>query len=244
MVSRLARDDWEDLRAQGLSPTLEDFDRLNQLALRLTDGAETTCANFPRIGWAGDIPFFQPTIQAIVWYYESAKRLAANEDTEMTFWAFALAHAREPHFFDRLVARESIDEAVNAWVASLPVTREEVVRACRYAVEGFDDADAAEDDSAPLHRADKAAAARNLDELEKRLVEACASLKCNVSDLMCEPLSRINSMCAAAAIELGRKMSRDEARLRADYDLTFREIRRRLKEADNTVDESTDDGKD
>ena len=58
MVSELARGDFEDLQAEGLKPTLEDFDRLNQLALRLTDGSETTAANFPRIGWAGDVPFF------------------------------------------------------------------------------------------------------------------------------------------------------------------------------------------
>ena len=57
MISKLAKGDFEDLQAQGLSPTLEDFDRLNQIALRLTDGAETTCANFPRVGWAGDVPF-------------------------------------------------------------------------------------------------------------------------------------------------------------------------------------------
>ena len=62
MVCELARGDWEDLRAQGLNPTLEDFDRLNQLALPLKDGAETTAANFPRVGWAGDVPFFEPTV--------------------------------------------------------------------------------------------------------------------------------------------------------------------------------------
>ena len=33
----------------------------------------------------------------------------------------------------------------------------------------------------------------------------------------------------AAAVELGRKMTKDESRLRADYDLTYREIYRRLK---------------
>ena len=47
MISELARGDWEDLKAQGLNPTLEDFDRLNLVALRPTDGAETTAANFP-----------------------------------------------------------------------------------------------------------------------------------------------------------------------------------------------------
>lgn len=36
-------------------------------------------------------------------------------------------------------------------------------------------------------------------------------------------------MCEAAAVELGRPMPKDEARLRADYGLTLREIVRRLE---------------
>ena len=92
MIAPLARGDFEDLQAQGLNPTLEDFDRLNQIALRLTEGAETTSANFPRVAWAGDIPFFEPTIQAFIWYHEYASRTAANVDTEDTLEDTALPY--------------------------------------------------------------------------------------------------------------------------------------------------------
>ena len=135
MVSELAKGDWENLRDEGFAPTLEDFDRLNLIALRLKDGAETTCANFPRVGWAGDVPFFEPTIQAFAWYHQYAVRAAANVETETSLWAFALAHAREPHFFDSLTTPEAIDKAASKWAASLPVTRDEVVRACRTSAE-------------------------------------------------------------------------------------------------------------
>ena len=234
MVSELAKGDWEDLRGQGLNPTLEDFDRLNSIALRLTDGDETTCANFPRVGWAGDVPFFEPTIQAFAWYHNFAVRAAANTETENTLWAFALAHAREPHFFDSLTSAEAIDKAATAWAASLPVTREEVMRACRYAVSGFDDAepgsaDAAPSSGNPAHRADTSAAARNLANLEARLAKACAELHAKPADLMCETPSRLDRICEAAAVELGKTMKKDEAKLRADYDLTLREIVLRLK---------------
>ena len=84
MISQTAKDDFEDLKAQGLDPTLEDFDRLNQLALPLTDGAETTCANFPRVGWAGDTPFFQPTLAAFAWYHGYAARLAGDDAAYVT----------------------------------------------------------------------------------------------------------------------------------------------------------------
>ena len=230
-VSERARGDWEDLRAEGLEPTLEDFDRLNRLANRLEDGAETTCANFPRIGWAGDVPFYQPTLAAFAWYHGVAERLAANDETANTFWFFALAHAREPRFFDALHGRDEIEVAVKAWVETLPVTRDEVVRACRYAVTGFDDAKPAEPDDGgnPRFRASRSAAAENLRRVEDQLVKACAALKCPPDALLGETQTRLDRLCEAAAVELGRPMSRDEARLRAEYDLTYREITLRLR---------------
>lgn len=230
MVAELAKGDWLDLQAEGLNPSLEDFDRLNQLALRLTEGAETTCANFPRVGWAGDVPFYQPTVQVYVWFHNHAVRMAANEETEFTLWAYALAHARTPGFFSGLESPEAINAEVSAWVAKLPVCREEVARACRYAAGGFDDAEVAalEGKQDPRRRADRSAAAVNLAALEDRLVKACAALKVAPSELMTETPTRLDMICEAAAVELGKKLVKDEAQLRADYDLTYREIRRRL----------------
>jgi len=231
MISELARGDFEDLKAQGLNPTLDDFDRLNQLALRIKEGAETMCANFPRVGWAGDVPFHQPTLAAFAWYHGYAARLAGDDETANTFWWFALAHAREPKFFDALQASDEIEAAVKAWVESLPVTREEIARACRYAVAGFDDAVAAkpDEDPNPRFRADRSAAAKNLERIEEQLVAACAALHCAPDALMGETQTRLDALCEAAAVELGRPMSKDEAKLKADYDLTLREIARRLK---------------
>ena len=230
MVSELAIGDWEDLQAQGLNPTLADFDRLNCIALRLKDGDETTCANFPRVGWAGDVPFFEPTVQAFAWYHGFAVRAAANTETETTLWAFALAHAREPHFFDALTTPEAIDKAASDWAASLPVTREEVVRACRYAAIGFDNAEPASPaEEPPVRRSDTSAAARNLANLEERLAKACAALHVAPADLQCETPSRLDRICEAAAVELGKTVKPNEAKLRADYDLTYREIYLRLK---------------
>ena len=230
MIAKLARDNFEDLMEQGLNPTLEDFDRLNQIALRLTDGKETTCANFPRVGWAGDVPFYQPTLAAFIWYHGYAARLASDEETANTFWWFALAHAREPKFFDALHTRDEIETAVRAWVEHLPVTREEVIRAARYAVVGFDDAVAAKAaDGNPKFRADRSAAAENLRRVEEQLVAACAALKCPPDALMGETQTRLDALCEAAAVEMGKPMMHSEAKLQADYDLTLREIVTRLK---------------
>ena len=228
MVAKRAKEDFEELQAQGLSPTLEDFDRLNQIALPLTEGAETTCANFPRVGWAGDVPFFQPTLAAFAWYHGFAVRVAANPETMDTFWAFALAHAREPAFFKGLQTPEAIERAVREWVEDVPATKDEIMRACRYAVHGFNDAQPATNGN-PAHRADKSAAAENLRRLEEQLVDACVALKCPPDALMGETQTRLDAICEAAAVELGKTVARDEAKLRAQYDLTLREITLRLR---------------
>lgn len=258
MISKAARDDFEDLRAQGLNPTLEDFDRLNQLALRLTDGAETSCANFPRVGWAGDCPFYQPTLAAFAWYHGYAVRLASDDETANTFWFFALAHAREPKFFDALRTRDEIESAVKSWAESLPVTRDEIVRAARYAVTGFDDAVAAKNDAGsipgesspgprpPLFRADRSEAAKNLARVEEQLVAACAALHCPPDALTGETQTRLDALCEAAAVELGKTVTKDQAKLQAAYDLTLREITMRLKAEKETsaAKEAEDSGKD
>ena len=229
VVSKLAKSDFGKLQAQGLSPTLEDFDRLNQLALRLTDGDKTTAANFPRIGWAGDVPFFEPTLASFAWYYNIALPLASNTETEDTFWAFSLAHARDAGFFETLISPGAVSAAVSEWAEKLPATADEVRRACRYAAKGFDDAVAANPNGNPAHRATREIAAGNLSRIEAQLRAACGRLHIAPRELMGETQSRISAMCEAAGVDLGLKMTRDEAELQAEYDLTFREIYERLK---------------
>ena len=46
---------------------------------------------------------------------------------------------------------------------------------------------------------------------------------------MTETASRLDRLCEAAAVELGKPVGKDEALLRADYDLTLREIALRLE---------------
>jgi hypothetical protein len=174
-------------------------------------------------------------MQVFSWYHTFAERAAANEETKSTLWAFALAHGRLPHFFDALTTPEAIDKAVSSWVDSLPVTREEVFRACLYAAIGFDDAQAAQRDEDVTHRANKEEASKNLAALEERLAEACTALKVAPDALMYETPSRLDLIREKAAVELGKELKKNEALLHANYDLTLREIRRRLKATSNKI---------
>jgi len=230
MIANLAREDFEDLKAEGLEPTLDDFDRLNCLALRLERGAETTAANFPRVGWAGEVPFFEPTCQAWAWFFQFAKRAAGDDETAHTFLAFACAHARTPGFFSGLETRDAIADAVREWVDNLPVTREEVSRAVGYACCGFD---AAVGGTPPRLKETKSEAGRTADErayanLREKMLKAVGAVGCGFDDLWTETPSHLNAMVYAYHVEQGHEITEDDGDASGAYKFALVEIRKRL----------------
>ena len=236
MVAELAREDLEDMRAEGLNPTLDDFDRLNQLALRLEDGAETTPANHPRIGWAGDVPFHEPTAAALMWLQDYADHVLCDAQTRQTFFYFACAHARDPAAFDGLEKPRDIERAVKDWLRKTPCTEREMARACHYAAWGFDDAVPAQTERKMeyLRRTGRTQAMENLARLERIVTQAAGATGLSYFDLMSQTPSRLNAMVVAAQVEAGATVSRDMAKAQVDYSATLREIRTRLeKERDN-----------
>lgn len=231
MVAVNAKMDWQDMVDEGLKPTLEDFDRLNCLALRLECGDETTAVNFPRIGWAGDVPFYQPTVAAYMWFIQYAMRATSDNETQNTFWYFALAHARDPGFFDGLKTPDAIAEKVGEWAERLPVTREEVSRACGYATNGFDDAEGGEnpDKKSVVHRKSIDVAAQYLSRLDKLLCEVCALSGIPFDEAIKQTPSAIDRMISAVHVEAGKEMKLNVAKLAADYKFALYEIRKRLE---------------
>lgn len=238
MVAELARGDFEDLQAEGLHPSLDDFDRLNQLALRLEAGAETTPANAPRIGWAQDVPFYEPTAGAIMWLQDYARRVPCDTETQQVFFYYALAHGRTPEIFEGLKEPKVIQREVKEWLRRLPCTEEEIERACHYAAWGFDDAEPAMTKmrKAYLQRKNKTVAAENMERLERVMANAAAASGFSYADLLACTPSRLNAMVVASQIEAGMQVSRDVAKLQVDYSCTLDEIRTRLlaeKEREN-----------
>ena len=231
MVADLAKGDWEDLRAEGLNPTLEDFDRLNQLALRLEDGAETTPANHPRIGWAGDVPFHEPTAAALMWLQDYADHVKCDAQTRQTFFYFACAHAKDPKAFEGLETPRSIEKAVKGWLRKMPCTEREMARACHYAAWGFDDVVPAKSRMKLEHlrRTGRTVAMENLARIERVLAQAAASSGLSYFDLLAQTPSRLNAMVVAAQVEAGATVSRDMGKAQVDYSETLHEIRKRLE---------------
>ena len=68
MLTELARQDLKALRAQGFNPTDEEIVALNDLAIRIERGQNTTPYNMPRIGFAGSCVLHEPTVGALQWW--------------------------------------------------------------------------------------------------------------------------------------------------------------------------------
>ena len=68
MLTETAKNDLAALRAAGFAPTDEEVIKLNDLAIRIERGKETTPANMPRVAFAGNVVLHEPTTAAIEWW--------------------------------------------------------------------------------------------------------------------------------------------------------------------------------
>lgn len=231
MTSQLAREDLEDLRAEGLAPSDEDVIRLHALALRITDGPETTAWNAPRFAVAGGTVFWEPTMAAREWY-AYAKTFAEDAGTEDAMFAFACARGRERGYLDRLRDPDAIARALREFAASIAATREEVERAVYYATVGTDGVEA---EPTELDRKRMEAETRdertrrNFARFEERLAEAAAATGLTFDDLMCQTPSRLRGMIYAAHVQAGMEMTRTSARAHAEYLATLNAVAARLR---------------
>lgn len=231
VTSQLAKEDLEDLRAEGLAPTDEDIIRLHALALRITDGPETTAFNAPRFATAGGFVFWEPTMASLYWY-EFAKRLADDEATSDWMFAFACAKGREAGYLRNLHDPSAIQSALGAFIGSCTATKAEVDSAVFYATVGIQEPEPEPTDMAKA-RAEKETPGererRSFARLERRLSEAAAATGLTFDDLMTQTPSRLRGMIYAAHVQAGMEMSVNAAAAHADYLATLNAISRRLR---------------
>ena len=241
MTSPLAAADLDDLRAEGLKPTDDDIIRLHALALKVSDGPETTAYNAPRFAIAGGVVFWEPTMAAFFWY-AYAKRYADDEPTADWMFAFACAKGRERGYLDGLRDPEEIQCALGVFMSSCTATKAEIDNAVYYAAVGISDPKPEPTDIAKKRDADLSPderERRNFAELEKKLSEAAAATGLSFDDLMCQTPSRLRSMIYAAHVQAGMTLSHPTAKANADYLATLAVIRKRLEAERDAAKEKT-----
>ena len=150
MISKLAMEDIKALKDSGASLNPEDIVSLNALGLaceRSADSRHSMEIRHPRIARLPDgTPLYEPTVQSDIWIAEQVYPYCGERSSFLYALAFALAHAREAHFFERLDNPAGIDKAVKRWMRSVCATRDQLAIATSYAMFGADPDEPANDD--------------------------------------------------------------------------------------------------
>lgn len=179
MLTETARHDLAALRAAGYAPTDEEVVRLNDLAIRIERGKETTPANMPRVGFAGNVILHEPTIGALEWWQDFGKDAAWTTDGRLMTHFFMLAHARRLDYLNTLQRPKDIRAAVKKWQKMIDATQAELWRAAMWVKFG------AEDARMELDRkiADSMANEETMDALWYNLIAAAGALGVAPADL-------------------------------------------------------------
>jgi len=142
MLCKMAIEDMTELEGLGVHLNPSEVIRLNALGLRVERSATAgDILAAPRVGWAGDTPIYEPTIQSESWVDTYAQRWFGNDEDNF-FWAsaFAFAHARDIGFFQRqeLQTLEGAVVEIREWHQSLTCTKSQLIYALIYARLGDD----------------------------------------------------------------------------------------------------------
>ena len=231
MFSTLAKDDIDDLRAEGLAPTDEDVVRLHALAAKVANGANEQPYNMPRFAVCGGVVFHEPTVAAREWYF-FAKSLARDEDEDDWFFFFASAKGRERGFLTELYDEREVRKAVKAFRRSVAATKAEVALAVRYAVSGDETAKAELTELAKKRGEGLSPSERerrNYADLERVMSDAAVATGLTFEDLMCSTPSRLCGYIYSSCVQAGLKMTKTSAAAHADYLATLDAVAKRLR---------------
>ena len=214
MFAEMAKRDIARLRAEGYLPTDEEVIRLNDLAVLIEKGKETTPANHPRFAFAGNVVLHEPTIGALEWWWAYGQDAFWLSGWKLRAHYFMLAHAR------RL-------DILKAWLRGVGATDDELFRALMYVKHGFDNAVARDVDVPP---ADPDA---ELDALDRIIMETAGKSGIPPSEI--RTLTKLESdALLRAACRAGEIPSPSTAKLYMKYRGIVREIEARGKTGEQT----------
>lgn len=140
MLTETAKNDLAALRAAGYEPTDDEVVRLNDLAVRIERGKETTPANMPRVAFAGNVVLHEPTIGALEWWNDYGRDAAWTSGGRLMTYFFMLAHARRLDCLNGLQRPKDIRAAVKKWSKRVDATQDELWRAMMWAKFGSEEA--------------------------------------------------------------------------------------------------------
>ena len=126
MLSKIAKTDLAALRSAGYSPTDEQIVQLNDIALRIERGKETTPANMPRIAVCGNVVLHEPTMGALQWWENFGKNSSYSAEMKMLVYYWTLAFANEVEYLNKFTSHREIWKEVKKWGKKLTCTEEQL----------------------------------------------------------------------------------------------------------------------
>jgi len=124
----LAQGSLNELRAQGVEPTVDEIIALHEAGRAITEasgGADRLILDQPVR--CGSMELFPMTLGAMVWWTECAAVWFPAEHPLMTMaMAYAMAHSRQPAVFARLSSAVVATAEVRRWMSRLDCTRTEL----------------------------------------------------------------------------------------------------------------------
>ena len=126
MLSKMAKNDLMSLREQGYQPTDEEIIKLNDLALKIERGKETTPSNMPRIAVVGNVVLHEPTIGSIQWWENFGKNSSYGDEMKMMVYYWTLTYATEVDYLNKFKSHREIFKEVKKWSKKLTCTEEQL----------------------------------------------------------------------------------------------------------------------
>ena len=126
MLSKMAKNDLMSLREQGYQPTDEEIIKLNDLALKIERGKETTPVNMPRIAVVGNVVLHEPTIGSIQWWENFGKNSSYGDEMKMMVYYWTLTYATEVDYLNKFKSHREIFKEVKKWSKKLTCTEEQL----------------------------------------------------------------------------------------------------------------------
>lgn len=232
MLSELAKTDLAALRQSGFSPTDEEVVKLNDLALEIERGRETTPANHPRFAFAGSVVLHEPTIGALEWWAQFGKDAAFTDGGRLMTYFFMMAHARNVEYLNTLERASDIRKAVKEWKRRVDATQEELWRACLYVKHGTESAGG---DPVVYTSLDED---ERMDVLWHDLIQAAGALHINPEDLKTQTHSALVDALIQASVFAHVPMKRSVAGNYIAYRQILKEIEARGKDEKKTEEET------
>ena len=225
MLTDIAKIDIETLREQGFEPTLEEIIKLNDLALRIERGKETTPQSSPRFAFAGNVILHELTVGAEIWWNELGKDSFFTDKGRLQGYFFVHAFSRDVEGLNNLKTPKEIRKTVNNWWKKVNATETELWRALLWVKFGGEEYE----NQIKLEIQSTLDDEKNLEGLWLNVISCAGAMGLDPQNLMTRTNSQLMGMLIQSNLKAGIPMKQSVAKDYIAYQQTLREIESRKK---------------